>query len=96
MPILSAEPKYDGWPRTNMDVNMNRLLITITTIIVIIVLVMIAMIIKLWLCLEELFDRNKDDDLDKNKDGALNSEAKQYSDSSSDEDVKLSGKYLDR
>ena len=35
---------------------------------------------------------NKDDDVDKNKVGALNIKAKHYSDSSSDEDVKLSGK----
>ena len=106
--ILSAKPKCDGWPWTNMDVNMNRLIIVIIiiiiiimiiiiiTVIVIIVSVMIIKIIKLWICLEETFDMNKDDDVDKNKVGALNSKAKQYSDSSSDEDVTLSGKWVDR
>ena len=83
-----------------MDVNMNGLImvimIIIITVIVIIVLVMIIMIIKLWICLEEVFDMNKDDDVDKNKVGALNIKAKHYSDSSSDEDVKLSGKWVDR
>ena len=44
----------------------------------------------------EVFDMSKDDHDVKNKDGALNSKAKQYSDSGSDEYVKLSGKYLDR
>ena len=38
---------------------------------------------------------SKDDHVGKNKDGALSSKAKHYSDISSDEDVKLSGKYLD-
>ena len=55
------------------------------------------MIIKLGLsCLGEIFDMSKDDHVVRNKDGALNSKAKQYSDSSSDEDVKLSSKYLAR
>ena len=55
------------------------------------------MIIKLSLsCLGEIFDVSKDDHVDKSKDGALSSKAKQYSDSSFHEDVKLSGKYLDR
>ena len=39
---------------------------------------------------------SKDDHVDKNKDDALNNKAKQYSDRNSDEDVKLSVKYLDR
>ena len=94
--ILSAEPKCDGWPWISMDLNMNGLMIIIITAIVIIVLVMKIMIIKLWICLKEICGMNKDDDVDKNKDGALNSKAKQYFDSSSDEDVKLSAKYLDR
>ena len=69
----------------------------IITVIVIVVLVIMIMIINFWLsCLGEIFVMSKDDHVDKNKDGALNSKAKQYSDSNSDEDVKLSGKYLDR
>ena len=89
--IFSTEPTCGRWPWTNMDVNMNGPIII--KVIVIIVLVIITMIIKLWLsCLGEIFDMSKDDHVDKNKDGALNSKAKQYSDSSSDEDVKLSVK----
>ena len=38
------------------------------------------------------FDMSNGDYVVKNKDGALNSKAKKYSDSSSDEDVKLPGK----
>ena len=71
--ILSAESKCGGWPWTNMDVNMNDLIITIITIIIliiitikIVILVIMIMIMNLWLCcLGEIFDMSKDDHVDK-------------------------------
>ena len=101
--MLPAEPEWGGWSSTNMDLYMNGLTIIIIIIIIIIttttviVVLVTMMIINLWLfCLGGIFDMSKDDHVDKNKDDALNNKAKQYSDRNSDEDVKLSGKYLDR
>ena len=97
--MLPAEPEWGGWSSTNMDLYMNGLTIIIIIIIAttVIVVLVTMMIINLWLfCLGGIFDMSKDDHVDKNKDDALNDNAKQYSDRNSDEDVKLSGKYLDR
>ena len=98
--MLPAEPEWGGWSWTNMDLYMNGLTIIIIIIIIattVIVVLVTMMIINLWLfCLGGIFDMSKDDHVDKNKDDALNDNAKQHSDRNSDEDVKLSGKYLDR
>ena len=39
---------------------------------------------------------SKDNHVKKNKEGAQSNKARQYSDINSDEDIKLSGKYLNR